>query len=132
MHRVLMINDEHDLLEVCQLILESVGHRVMTIAHAKKEPLLEAIRGFGPDVVLLDLVMPAASGEEVARWLHAEPRMRHVPILVMSALSDGPSIARHLGASGFLRKPFTDDALVGAVRRLLKATATIVPSAQRV
>src|SRR3954467_13968889 len=119
MPRALVINDEADLLEVCRLILESEGYTVETVAHANKGLLLDAVHRFRPDLILLDLVMPAASGEEVARWLSEDARAQGIPVLIMSALSDGEVRARPLGSAGFLKTPFTDDALVDAVSRTL-------------
>jgi DNA-binding response OmpR family regulator len=119
MTRLLVINDEADLLEICRLILEPAGYAVETVAHARKDPLLDAVHRFAPDLILLDLVMPAASGEDVARWLRADPTAKGIPLLIMSALSDAETRARYMGASGFMRKPFTDDALLSAVARTL-------------
>jgi DNA-binding response OmpR family regulator len=127
MPRLLIINDEADLLDVCQLILESAGYTVATVAHADRGLLVSAVHRFKPDLILLDLVMPVAPGEEVARWLREDARATAIPILIMSALSDGDARARHLRAAGFLKKPFTDDELVNAVRSTVSESQRCQP-----
>jgi CheY-like chemotaxis protein len=90
---------------------------VAAISEASKGEVLQAAERLSPQVVLLDLMMPRVSGEEVARWLRAHPRLGRTPIVVMSALSDAEVRARHLGADGFLAKPFSIEALLAEVER---------------
>ena len=120
MPRILMINDDLDLLEICRMTLEGGGHQVETLAHAQRGPLVQLLESFRPDVILLDLVMPIASGEEVMGWLREEPVSREIPVVVMSASANAEQVAEELAADGFIPKPFTDDELLGAVGRLFE------------
>jgi len=119
MARILLINDEPDLLEMCGLVLEGAGHEAVSafgdshalqLAHAENER---------PDVVLLDLVMPRVSGEEVFRRVRRSPDTARIPIVIMSALPDGEEITEEIGADAFLEKPFDPDALLAAVSKAL-------------
>jgi CheY-like chemotaxis protein len=120
MKNILVINDEPDLLEVCQLILEGAGYLCRTVAHAHP-PLLEtAVQEVKPDLILLDLVMPTAPGEQVARWLRSAAATRETPLVIMSALSEGPQRAKALGAARFLPKPFGPEKLLETVGALVR------------
>jgi CheY-like chemotaxis protein len=125
MARILMINDEADLLEVCGMILEGAGHSTESVAHANKPQLLQAVERFDPQLILLDLIMPVATGDEVSRWLRAHPRASTVPIVIMSALADAGARARHLGAQGFVGKPFTDEELIQVVEQTLRTQESV-------
>jgi CheY-like chemotaxis protein len=117
MAHVLLINDEPDLLEICEDILRSVGH---SVTRAVGEPnALIAAADSHPDVVVLDLVMPGTSGEEVLRRFREALPEADTPVVVMSALEEGPERAREMDADGFLAKPFEPDALIGAVEEAL-------------
>jgi CheY-like chemotaxis protein len=119
MARVLLINDEPDLIEICEIVLEKNGHEVRhTLAPHRVRELASLVR-WGPDLVLIDLVMPATSGEEVIARLRHMPRMAHVPIVVMSALPDAAERALEIGADGLLEKPFDPHALIEAVARAI-------------
>ena len=117
MARILLINDEPDLLFLCKLGLEQVGHRVETVIDGGDViPLVRRVR---PDLIGLDWVIPDFSGEEVLRQLKSETDTRAIPVLVISALEGLDSQARRLGADGFLRKPFRMPQLVAAVNSVL-------------
>jgi DNA-binding response OmpR family regulator len=116
--RVLLIDDEEDLLDLVKMVLEDEGHQIDTVPVATREAVLAAAERLRPEVVLLDLVMPGASGDEVAGWLRSVPGLPPFSILVVSALSDAETRARHLGAKGFLAKPFTMEGLLEAVEKL--------------
>ena len=114
--RVLLIDDEADLLDLCSMALEGEGHQTVAISEVTRPAVLDAFERFDPQLVLLDLVMPRVSGEQVARWLRGQPGHPAPPIAVMSALSDGEVRARHLGAQAFLAKPFSEQQLLAALR----------------
>src|SRR3954447_1232977 len=107
--RVLVINDEPDLLEACCLVLESAGYTVETLSRGSKAA--ERVAAFRPDVVLLDWVLTETSGDLVLRDLR-NCYGTDLRIVVMSALADLRPRALELGADDFLQKPFDDDQLV--------------------
>ena len=119
--RLLLIDDDEDCLEVSKLIFDDAGFITQTLARAERATVLALVHRFRPEVILLDLVMPLATGEEVAGRLHEDPVARTVPILATSALSDGRSLALSMRAAGFLSKPYSAQTLMDAVARVRAA-----------
>ena len=112
MTRVLVVNDDPDLLMVCEIVLESAQFQVeVALEGAAVE---EIVRRFAPDVIVLDWVLEGITGGDVLTRLDAEPTPRP-PVLVISALDRVARLSAILGAEGFLRKPFTAEELIAAV-----------------
>jgi DNA-binding response OmpR family regulator len=118
MTRVLVVNDDPDLLMMCQIVLESAR---FTVEIAHEGGAVEAtVKRFAPDVIVLDWVLDTMTGGDVITRLDAEPTPRP-PVLVISALDRVATLATILGAEGFLRKPFTAEELIDAVGRVKAA-----------
>ena len=83
---------------------------------------LEAIERENPDIVLLDVMMPDMDGVEVCRRIRANPKMMHLPIVIVTALSEPADRVRGLdaGADDFLTKPVDDEAMFTRVRTLVR------------
>lgn len=79
---VLVVDDDASITEVIRAAMEDEGYRVLTAVDGGALPLAHTQR---PDVILLDLHMPAMDGAEVSRRLRADPATAHIPIIVMSA-----------------------------------------------
>lgn len=115
--RILIIDDEEDLLEALILRFESTGYfRVETAPDA--EAGLEKVRSFRPDAVLLDIAMPKIDGWEFCRRLKADPSTAGVPIVVMTAAltNNLKEQARGAGVARLLVKPFDEKELISIVR----------------
>ena len=86
--------------------LERDGHRVRAVADGLEA--LEALRDGLFDCVLLDVLMPGMDGYQVLECLRIEPRFRHIPVIMISALEDIGSVVRciEMGADDYLPKPF--------------------------
>ena len=114
---VLVVDDEFDLANTVRAILEGQGYQVDTCANGREatERLKAASSASAaPDLVLMDVMMPLTSGLEVLRWMRGTPALADVPVVLMSVIT--PSVKRdEYGWQGFLRKPFTLQALVKAV-----------------
>jgi CheY-like chemotaxis protein len=120
MARILVANDNCDLLESCRAILEDDGHVVETVADGN-EMILRA-RAWRPDVVVLDWVMPHTDGPTAIASLRADPATERLPILLMSGTEGAETASGEMGADFFLRKPFAPEQLSAAVERLLELT----------
>jgi DNA-binding response OmpR family regulator len=114
MIRVLVVNDDVDLVMMCQIVLESEHFQVETSVEGREVPTI--VERFAPDVIVLDWVLEGLTGGDVLTRLDAL-LPRRPPVLVISALDRVGTLSRVLGAEGFLRKPFTADELIAAVRR---------------
>jgi two-component system cell cycle response regulator DivK len=119
--RVLIVNDEADLLEACSLILQSAGYTVETLLEGPKTA--DQVARFAPDVVLLDWVLGKTKGEHVLRELRGRFGSSF-SIVVMSALPDLRRRALDLGADDFLQKPFDDERLLSIVDAHVKRRHT--------
>jgi CheY-like chemotaxis protein len=117
MARILILNDEPDLLEVTSLVLNDLGHSVETISDGVE--VVETARRFDPDLILLDWVMPGLQGDEVFFMLRRDLE-RRVPVVLMSALEDGAERAKIIGTDAFLPKPFDARQLQDTVLRALE------------
>jgi len=129
MPRILVANDEPDLVEACQAILEGAGHIVRTVVDGPTA--LDAVRSWRPDVVVLDWVMPKMDGVTAIRALRGDSSSASIPIVMMSGSDGALEAAKDAGADAFLRKPFEPDELLSAVERLIRgrhaATTATLP-----
>lgn len=116
MARVLIVDDDPDLVEACCIVLESAGYDIQR--RSDGAGVTDAVARFGADLVLLDWVMPNLSGDRVLEELRRGPNAG-VPVLMMSALHGAAGKAYALGADGFLAKPFGAEELVAAVKGVL-------------
>src|SRR4051795_2631616 len=104
MARILVVDDEPDILLLLRFNLETAGHEVLLAADGMKA--LERIEADRPDAVLLDVMMPVLDGWGVLEKLRDHPD--HPPVLVVTAYPSpaNEERARALGAAGFVKKPF--------------------------
>lgn len=121
MARIVVANDDVDLLETCREVLESAGHTIRAVASGRLA--LQLARQWSPDLILVDWKMPDMEGTAAIRALRGDPRTASLPILMMSGSDSGPRAAAQAGASGFLRKPFDADELVSRIAEMLAAAA---------
>ncbi len=117
MARILVVDDEPDILLLHRLNLEGAGHQVLLAADGMKA--LERIDGDRPDMVVLDVMMPVLDGWGVLEAL--QTRSLRPPVLVVSAKSAASDIehAMSMGAAGYLAKPFNATTLLAEVNKLL-------------
>ncbi len=103
---LLVVDDNVGNREVLSSMLERQGHTVVTAENGQRA--LDLLRAQTFDLVLLDILMPELDGFEVLRQLRASDTLRHVPVIVISALDDLDDVARciELGAEDYLSKPF--------------------------
>jgi two-component system alkaline phosphatase synthesis response regulator PhoP len=125
--RILIIDDEPDLVEACTTALEGAGYAVSGVT--QPEEAIDTARHERPDLVILDWVMPRRDGGAILAELHADEATAATPVLVMSALADGAARARSADADGFLAKPFDIDQLLEQVASLVEDVVTSSSSA---
>jgi len=113
-----MVDDEPGIRGFVGMVLEDEGFVVETAVHGRDA--LEKARGQRFDLAIVDLMMPVMTGWELVAIWHADPALRHIPIILMSAAYTGEAVAT-LGVQAFLAKPFDIDALLRTVRLLLGA-----------
>lgn len=121
MARILVVDDEPDILLLHRLNLEGAGHEVLLAADGMKA--LERIDVDSPAVVVLDVMMPVLDGWGVLEAL--QDRLDAPPVLVVSAKSAAADVehALSLGAAGYLAKPFNAHTLLDEVNKLVERVA---------
>jgi CheY-like chemotaxis protein len=117
--RVLLVDDEPAMRAVCRLNLELEGFDVLEASEGP-EALNVAARE-RPDLVLLDVMMPAMDGFDVARQLQENPRTSRIPVVFMTALAASEDRRRGFdaGGVGYVVKPFDPVHLGDTVRKTL-------------
>ena len=119
MGRVLVVDDEPDVLLLCRLNLQQRGHEVLEASEGGRA--LELARDRHPDVIVLDLMLPGMTGYEVLETLKEDETTSGIPVLVLTAKSLRADRERShgLGASNFLTKPFLPNELCELVESLV-------------
>lgn len=121
MSKVLIIDDEDGLVDIIKMILSHRGFEAIGVSNPQEA--LAFVRREQPDVLLLDVVMPALNGWQVLNQLEQEPETAGIPTIIMSALP--PEEAQHqaLVSSGAVRyqaKPFDLEEVIGMVEETLR------------
>ena len=123
--RILVVDDIPANVRLLEAKLKAEYFEVLTASDGPAA--LEAAQAQAPDLILLDVMMPGMDGFEVARRLKADPKTRHIPIVMITALTDTSDRVRGLeaGADDFLSKPVNDVALFARVRSLARLKVMI-------
>jgi CheY-like chemotaxis protein len=119
MARVLVVDDEPDVLLLCRLNLQQRGHELLEASGG--DHALELARERHPDVIVLDLMMPGITGYDVLEALQGDDATSDIPVLVLTAKSLRADRERShgMGAAAFLTKPFLPNELCEMVDSLL-------------
>jgi two-component system phosphate regulon response regulator PhoB len=117
---VLVVDDEEDLLELVRYNLTREGYRVTCVATG--EEALKAARKQPPDLIVLDLMLPAVDGLEVCRRLKSDSKTRDILIIMLTAKSEEGDMVAGLerGADDYISKPFSPRVLTARVKALLR------------
>jgi DNA-binding response OmpR family regulator len=118
--RILIADDEPNIVVSLEYLMKREGHAV-SVARDGREALA-AIRRDRPDLVLLDVMMPAMSGFDVCQAVRADPALADVRILMLTAKGRDTDLAKGtaLGADAYMTKPFSTQELAARVRELLE------------
>jgi DNA-binding NtrC family response regulator len=119
--RILVIDDEPDMLDNCRLMLSREGYEIFTLQDSRE--LARALGESDPDLVLTDLMLPGKDGTEILRelkWSHPD-----IPVVIMTAYATIETAVEAMkqGAADYLVKPFSKDQLLLVAQRMLKSRA---------
>lgn len=122
MSRVLVIDDEPDVLLLCKLNLEHAGHEVIEAQEGARGLILA--REEHPDVVVLDLMLPWVNGYQILAALQEDEATRDLPVVILTAKSQVEDRLRcwEDGASEFVTKPFPPEELLDTLDRVTAMT----------
>ena len=102
--RVMIFDDDLDILSICSYILEEQGWEVHTSTHCNN--IIENVDRVRPDVILMDNWIPETGGIIATQTLKKHPEFKNIPIIYFSANNDIQSLAKQAGADTYLEKPF--------------------------
>jgi two-component system, OmpR family, alkaline phosphatase synthesis response regulator PhoP len=128
--KILIADDEPDIIEIIQFNLQTEGYDVITAKNGIEA--IEKAKKHNPDLVILDIMMPGKNGLEVCNILRTQPGFKDKLIIFLSALSDDNTEIRGLesGADDYLTKPISPKVLISKVnalfRRVNKNDSTII------
>ncbi len=122
--KILIVEDERDLMELLKYNLDREGFTVDTATSGEEG--LKKVRADPPDLILLDLMLPAMDGLEVCRGLKGRPETRAIPVIMLTARGEESDIVAglELGADDYITKPFSPRILMARLRAVLRRADT--------
>ena len=119
-HKILVVDDDKDILELLKYNLEKEGYQIKTASDGIAA--VEVADRFIPDVVLLDIMMPGQDGVETCRLLRLNPKLADTHIIFLTARSEEYSevAAFEVGADDYISKPIKPRALLSRIKALFK------------
>ena len=117
--RILLVDDEKDLIETLTFRLEANGYEVIKAYDGQDG--LEKARKEKPDLMILDLMLPKMDGYKVCRMLKFDEKYKKIPIIMFTARAQESDIkiGKEVGADAYMTKPFEPQILLGKIKELL-------------
>jgi DNA-binding response OmpR family regulator len=114
--KILVIDDDPDIVICIQIMLEDAGYQVITADQADDiDYLLNEL----PDVIILDMLLSGKDGRQITKYLKSKEHTRYIPIIMISAHPNAGREAQAHGADQFIAKPFEMDHLLAKVACLV-------------
>jgi len=119
--RILVVDDDENILNLEKTILEQKGFSVTTAGGGNEALKVLSQEGF--DLILLDVMMPEVDGFTVCRKIKDDPRLKEIPVIFLTAKGGGDALAEGFesGAVMYINKPFTANKLLTIVNTMLEA-----------
>lgn len=124
---ILVVDDERDIAELLTYNLKRAGFDVVVASSGRQA--LAAVETRVPDLIVLDVMLPELSGVEVAGRLRANPRVAHVPIVMLTAKTEEVDqiVGLTVGADDYVTKPFSMKVFLARVEAVLRRTQRTAP-----
>ena len=116
MKKVLIVDDEQDIVESLKFVLESEGYECYSAFNG--EDGLKSAKELMPDLIILDIMMPKMNGYKISRLLKFDSKYKNIPIIMLTARSqeEDKLIGEETGADEYITKPFDLDYVVEKVK----------------
>ena len=120
---ILIAEDEQDIRDLIEFTLKYVGYEVVSVTNGQEA--YQMAKKINPDLILLDVRMPVMSGYEACEKIKADPKIKHIPVVFLSAKGQVSEIKAGLeaGAVDYLLKPFTPADLNQRIKEILDGAA---------
>lgn len=118
MKRVLIFDDDADILELCSLVLQDRGF--LTFGETTCKNLIDSIKKSDPDVILMDNWIPDIGGVKATQLIKKTTETRHIPVIFFSASNEARKFSDEAHADFFLQKPFDINELETVIRNAIK------------
>jgi DNA-binding response OmpR family regulator len=115
--RVMIFDDDADLLQVCSIVLKSKNYSVIGLN--KCSDIIHEVKSFSPNVILMDNWIPDVGGVKATQLLKNNPELKSIPVIFFSANDRVEDLAAEAGAEFYLRKPFEIEELETTVSRAI-------------
>lgn len=118
--KILLIEDELDILKTSRIFLESEGFKVITATDGMEG--LDKTRSENPDLIIMDIMLPKLDGYQACRILKFDDKYKHIPIIMFSARAQesDKQMGKEVGADAYITKPFEPKVLIDKIKELLK------------
>jgi DNA-binding response OmpR family regulator len=120
MNRVLIVDDNRDILWVVEVILKRYGFEVMTTL--KGEEVLSKTKMFSPQLILLDVFLSGIDGIDICNTLKSTPETKDIPVIMISAHTNFKEVKKFCRADDFMSKPFDANELVRKINYFIGDT----------
>ncbi|MVN22064.1 response regulator [Mucilaginibacter arboris] len=114
--KVLIFDDDEDILAICTYILEEQGWEVSTFSNCNN--IIEKVESIMPDVILMDNWIPDSGGIIATQTIKQQEHLKNIPVVYFSANNDIKTLAQQAGADSFLAKPFDLEELENIVSQV--------------
>ncbi|MDP2922866.1 MAG: response regulator [Candidatus Omnitrophota bacterium] len=116
--KILVVEDEQDVLRLTAYRLKKSGYEVLTAIDGQKA--LNLLQENIPDLIILDLLLPAIHGYEVCKRIKSDTKLKNIPVILFTAsVLDVERKVKELGVDDFIMKPFELEILLEKVKKLI-------------
>ena len=125
--KILIVDDEPDVADLVSYHLKAKGYQVETVNNPNVS--LGVMRSFLPDLVILDIMMPDLNGIQICRILRADPKLKHIPIIFLTAKTEETDriAGFETGCDDYICKPFSVKELTLRIQSIFRRTSEIAP-----
>lgn len=110
---ILVYDDVTDILDICKTVFTKRNYRVEVKDHC--DNIISDIEKLKPDIILMDLWIPAIGGEKAISLMKENTSFRHIPVILFSANNEIGEICKTTDAAGYIEKPFNINTLVNTI-----------------
>ncbi|MBW4888104.1 response regulator [Mucilaginibacter sp. HMF5004] len=115
--KILILDDNEDILEMVKEAMLSEGYDAESISATND--IIQSVKEYGPDLVLIDYLLPGINGGELCHHIKTNPETAHIPVVMLSAYPRVLASLGNYGSDAFIAKPFSLEELTGTVKGLL-------------